>query len=182
MPFPLAGTMLPVETSKEFRNLDYLELRPAVAADIDAVLAFWKTSAEDTNRADDRDAVERLLVRDPEALLLAVADSEIVGSVIAGWDGWRSHLYRVAVREDWRRRGVSRALMARAEQRFATTGSPRADAMVLEENGQGQAAWRALGYAPQHEWRRWVKRLVASQAETPGDRQTCQPASQAPRT
>jgi len=148
-----------VETSKEPRDLDVLVLRPAAVADIDAVLAFWKASAEDTNREDDRGAVERLLARDPEALVLAVAGAEIVGSVIAGWDGWRTHLYRVAVREDWRRRGVSRALMARAEQRFSSAGSRRADAMVLEGNRQGQAAWRALGYAPQQEWRRWVKRL-----------------------
>jgi len=152
--------MLPVEMSRDSRNLASVKLRPAVAADIDAVLAFWKTSAEDTNREDDRRAVERLLTRDPEALLLAVAGTEIIGSVIAGWDGWRTHLYRVAVREDWRRCGISRALMARAEQRFAAAGSRRADAMVLEDNGQGQAAWGALGYAPQHEWRRWVKRLT----------------------
>ncbi|MGB8650078.1 MAG: GNAT family N-acetyltransferase [Mycobacteriales bacterium] len=100
------------------------------------------------------------MTRDPEALLLAVVGTEIVGSVIAGWDGWRTHLYRVAVREDWRRRGISRALMARAEERFAAAGSRRADAMVLEDNRQGQAAWGALGYAPEHEWRRWVKRLA----------------------
>lgn len=149
-----------VEMSRESRNVDGVKLRHAVAADIDAVLAFWKASAEDTNREDDRVAVERLLARDPEALILAVAGTEIVGSVIAGWDGWRTHLYRVAVREDWRRCGISRALMAGAEQRFATAGSRRADAMVLEDNAQGQAAWRALGYAPQHEWRRWVKRLA----------------------
>lgn len=76
--------MLPVKLSREFRNLDGVKLRPAVAADIDAVLAFWKASAEDTNREDDRRAVERLLTRDPEALLLAVAGTEIIGSVIAG--------------------------------------------------------------------------------------------------
>lgn len=152
--------MLHVEKSKESRNLDSVKLRPAGAADIDAVLAFWKTSAEDTNREDDRGAVERLLTRDPEALLLAVTGTEIIGTVIAGWDGWRTHLYRVAVREEWRRRGISRALMTRAEERFVAAGSRRADAMVLEDNGQGQAAWGALGYTPQHEWRRWVKRLA----------------------
>jgi len=149
-----------VEMSGDSRNLEHVQLRHGVAADIEAVLAFWKASAEDTNREDDRGAVERLLVRDPDALILAVKGTEIIGSVIAGWDGWRTHLYRVAVREDWRRCGVSRALVATAEQRFAAAGSRRADAMVLEDNEAGQAAWRALGYAPQDEWRRWVKRLA----------------------
>lgn len=48
-----------------------LLVRPAVADDLDAVLAFWKTAAEGTSISDDRDGVERLVARDPEALLLA---------------------------------------------------------------------------------------------------------------
>jgi ribosomal protein S18 acetylase RimI-like enzyme len=134
-------------------------LRNATTADIDAVLAFWRSSAEDTNRRDDLFALEQLLARDDAALILAVAGEEIVGSVIAGWDGWRCHLYRVAVRQDWRRRGVSRALIAEAEHRFAAYGAHRVDAMVLEDNTLGHSAWTALGYSPQPEWRRWVKHL-----------------------
>jgi ribosomal protein S18 acetylase RimI-like enzyme len=133
--------------------------RAAVPADIDAVLEFWRSSAEDTDRHDDRPSLERLLQRDPEALLLAVVDGEIIGSVIAGWDGWRCHLYRVAVRPEWRRQGVVRGLMAAAEQRFTEAGGRRADAMVLEGNDLGHGAWRALGYTPQPQWRRWVKPL-----------------------
>ena len=133
--------------------------RPAVAADIDRVLQFWRSSAEDTDRHDDRASLERLLQRDPEALLLAVVGDDIIGSVLAGCDGWRCHLYRVAVQPDWRRRGVVRGLIATAELRFAEAGSRRVDAMVLEDNELGHKAWRALGYAPQPQWRRWVKRL-----------------------
>ena len=136
--------------------------RTATAADIDAVLEFWRSSAEDTDRHDDRPSLQRLLDRDPDALLLAVVGKDIIGTVIAGWDGWRCHLYRVAVRSDWRRRGVVRALMAEAEQRFRDAGGRRADAMVLEDNELGQIAWRALGYAPQPHWRRWVKPLAAN--------------------
>lgn len=136
-----------------------LALRSAVADDIDALLAFWQASAEGTDRADDRPSVERLLERDPGAVLLAVEGEDIVGSVIAGWDGWRCHLYRFAVREDRRRHGIARRLVAAAEGRFASHGARRVDAMVLEGNALGHAAWTALGYAPQPEWRRWVKRL-----------------------
>ena len=139
---------------------DSVTHRAAVETDIDAILEFWLTSAEDTDRHDDRSSLQRLLLRDPDALLLAVVGDEIIGSVIAGWDGWRCHLYRVAVRADWRRKGVVRELLATAEQRFRHAGGRRADAMVLEDNALGQTAWRALGYAPQPQWRRWVKPLT----------------------
>src|SRR5690349_21003112 len=127
--------MLPRKTGRVADNVKH---RAAVDADIEAILDFWRSSAEDTDRNDDRPSLARLLHRDPDALLLAVVGDEIIGSVIAGWDGWRCHLYRVAVRSDWRRQGVVRGLMATAEQRFREAGGRRADAMVLEDNALGQ--------------------------------------------
>lgn len=136
-------------------------LRPATSEDVAAVLEFWATAAEDAHRpADTAAAVERLLSRDPDALVLAVDGAgRVVGSVVAGWDGWRCHLYRLAVAPDRRREGIGRALLAAAEERFVATGAGRVDAMVLTENTSAHAAWRAAGYAPQAEWARWVKPL-----------------------
>lgn len=51
-------------------------------------------------------------------------------------------------------------LLAVAEERFAALGGRRGDAMVLERNALAQRAWRAAGYAPQPQWRRWVKHLT----------------------
>jgi ribosomal protein S18 acetylase RimI-like enzyme len=138
------------------------ELRLATAADLPAVLAFWQLAAEDAHRPVDSTAVlEALLARDPEALILAVdpATAELVGTVIAGWDGWRCHLYRLAVHPERRRAGIGRLLVDAAEDRFRVFGGTRADAMVLDENDLAHRAWRAGGYAPQAEWSRWVKSL-----------------------
>ncbi|MEU6932670.1 GNAT family N-acetyltransferase [Streptomyces sp. NPDC046374] len=142
--------------------MDDLRIRAAVAADLDAVLAFWKAAAEGTSISDDRAGVERLVERDPEALLLAERDGELAGTVIAGFDGWRCHLYRLAVHPDQRRRGIGGALLAAAEERFVRLGGRRADAMVLDRNERGQAAWRAAEYGPQEQWTRWVKPLTTA--------------------
>jgi ribosomal protein S18 acetylase RimI-like enzyme len=132
-------------------------LRCAVATDIDAVLTFWRESAEDTNRSDTREGLQALLARDPAALILAEDDRGVAGSLIAGWDGWRYHLYRLAVRPDRRRQGLGRSLLDRAEERLVALGAGRVDAMVLADNDLGQQAWVAAGYQSQPEWSRWVK-------------------------
>ncbi|MGW2204678.1 GNAT family N-acetyltransferase [Streptomyces sp. NPDC001774] len=141
------------------RTMTEPHIRTAVPADLDAVLAFWKIAAEGTSISDDRDGIERLVARDPEALLLAERDGELAGTVIAGFDGWRCHLYRLAVHPDHRRRGVGGALLAAAEERFVRLGGRRADAMVLDRNELGRHAWRAAAYDPQEQWTRWVKPL-----------------------
>ncbi|MFI1438247.1 GNAT family N-acetyltransferase [Streptomyces fructofermentans] len=137
-----------------------LRIRAAVPADVDAVLAFWKDAAEGTSISDDRDGVARLVARDPEALILAEREDRLVGTVVAGFDGWRCHLYRLAVHPRQRRQGIGSALLAAAEERFAGLGGRRGDAMVLQRNENAHHAWRAAGYTPEEQWRRWVKPLV----------------------
>ncbi|SED84897.1 GNAT family N-acetyltransferase [Streptomyces sp. TLI_105] len=141
-----------------------LQIRPAAPDDVEAVLVFWKESAEGTSVSDDVNGVTRLVERDPDALILALADGVIVGSVIAGWDGWRASLYRLAVLPSYRRRGISTALLRAAEERFRALGGRRADAMVLEANETGRALWTAAGYRREERWRRWVKPLATPAA------------------
>ena len=141
--------------------IDY-EIRPARPDEASAILEFWRAAAEGTSISDDPDGVRTLIERDPGALLLAAdpaVGGRIIGTVIAGFDGWRCHLYRLAVAPDRRRRGIGTALLGAAHRRFESLGGRRADAMVLERNELGQRAWTAAGYAREERWRRWVRPL-----------------------
>ncbi|MFD5085631.1 GNAT family N-acetyltransferase [Kitasatospora sp. NPDC058406] len=140
-------------------------LRTATPDEIPAVLALWARAAKGTSITDDAAGVAALLARDPECLIVAVRVDDpavLLGTVIAGWDGWRCHLYRLAVDPDHRRRGIGAALLAAAEERFAALGGRRADAMVLDENLLGHRTWQAAGYGPQPQWTRWAKPLASA--------------------
>ncbi len=126
--------------------------------DLEVLLKFWAEAGENHGRpADSAGLVEALLSRDPDSLIVAESDGSIVGTVIAGWDGWRAHLYRLAVAPSHRGRGIARLLVERAEARLRALGAIRFDAMVLTSNVNGAAAWEAMGYQAQDDWTRWVK-------------------------
>jgi ribosomal protein S18 acetylase RimI-like enzyme len=138
-----------------------LTFRSAVPADVHSILLFWQEAAEDSNRpTDTREAVDRLIRRDADALVLVTNDRSIVGSLVIGWDGWRCHLYRLAVHPDYQRRGIGTSLLKRAEERFVAFGGTRPDAMVLDGNDSAHELWSWAGYAQQGEWSRWVKTLI----------------------
>ncbi|MDF9811341.1 GNAT family N-acetyltransferase [Streptomyces sp. SPB162] len=139
--------------------MDDLHIRAAGPSDITAVLGFWQVAAEGASISDDEQGVARLIARDPEALLLAERGGALVGSVIAGFDGWRCHVYRLAVHPGARRQGIAAALLRATEERFAALGGRRSDAMVLQRNEVAHHAWKAAGYGAEEQWRRWTKPL-----------------------
>src|ERR1035437_2211903 len=111
------------------------DFRNARSDDIDKLISFWLSNSETSNRPmDTHELVRQLIDRDPEALILATNGERIMGTVIAGWDGWRGSIYRLAVDSSIRRAGLGAQLMKLAEGRLKSLGAPRVGATVLESN------------------------------------------------
>jgi ribosomal protein S18 acetylase RimI-like enzyme len=141
-----------------------MEFRSASAADVDAVLALWHQAEAVPTTTDDADGVRALLAFDPDALVLAVDDAgAITGSVIAGWDGWRGSVYRLAVSPEARRAGLATQLVAEAVRRLQQKGARRLAAIVDADSPDAVAFWdRAPGWSRQQQRYRYVRN--ASQA------------------
>jgi ribosomal protein S18 acetylase RimI-like enzyme len=120
-------------------------IRPGRADDLDAVLALWGGSRSAHAVTEDTpERVAGLLERD--ALLVAEAGGEIVGAVIAAFDGWRGNFYRLAVAPDFRRRGIGARLVAAGEERMRAAGAPRVTALVAFDDADARGFWEAVGY------------------------------------
>ncbi|MBN9623750.1 MAG: GNAT family N-acetyltransferase, partial [Actinobacteria bacterium] len=121
-------------------------LRAGTVADIDALPALWRRAEAGPSTTETADDVRWLLERDPEALLVADVEGEIVGSLIAGWDGWRGTFYRLAVDPAHRRRGLATRMVEAGEERLRSLGAKRLNAIVESEEADAMAFWASAGY------------------------------------
>jgi ribosomal protein S18 acetylase RimI-like enzyme len=128
--------------------------------DAPAILELWvQERSEHATTADRLDGVERLIADSPAALLVAERGGEIVGALIAGWDGWRANMYRLAVREGHRRQGIGLALTRAGEEYLRGRGARRITALVAFEDDAAGAFWESAGYSQDEEIGRRVRNL-----------------------
>lgn len=132
-------------------------IRVADASDVPGVLALWREAEAEPTHTDDNASLNRLITRDPAALLVAEDNGRVVGSVIAAWDGWRGSVYRLAVATDHRRRGLATQLLRAAEQRLVDAEAVRLQAIVVDSDEQAVGFWRASGWERQTARARFVK-------------------------
>ena len=99
-------------------------------------------------------------------MLLAVADDgALVGTVVAGWDGWRGTMYRLAVLPALRRQGIARQLVDEGERRLRALGARRFHLIVVAGEAPAQAFWAAAGYEQQQDRLRYVKTFAPREAD-----------------
>ena len=134
-------------------------VRPGRLEEISEVLGLWREAGSVPGVSDDPASLERLLETSEDALLVAEVAGRMVGTVIAGWDGWRANFYRLAVLPASRRRGVALALVAEAERRLAAKGARRLSAIVMSEHDPAVALWLAAGYHHDTRVSRYIRTL-----------------------
>jgi ribosomal protein S18 acetylase RimI-like enzyme len=130
-----------------------ITIRSAQRSDVESVLDLWMSAGAAPSHTDDVEGLGRLIAHDPSALIVAEADGAMVGTVIAGWDGWRGSIYRLVVDPAHRRLGVARQLLGEAEARLSSRGAVRLQAIVVETERVAMRFWDTSG------WERQVQRL-----------------------
>ena len=133
--------------------------RAATAKDVQPILDLWAAARSGhAETPDSAEAIRTLLATDPGSLLVA-EDGEVVGALIAAFDGWRGNMYRLAVRPDRRRERIARRLVEHGEARLKAKGAPKVTALVGRGDTRAEQLWRAAGYRDDVEIGRWVRSL-----------------------
>lgn len=127
-------------------------LRPSIRAfteaDRGAVLSLWEEAfSDDPPHNVSNEMIDRKLAVQPELFLVATMDGVVVGTVMAGFDGVRGWLHRLAVRSAARRLGIGTLLVRTAEAALGAMGCPKVNLQVRVSNRSVVAFYQSIGYS-----------------------------------
>ena len=124
------------------------------------MLGLWgQERSKHASTSDRLEDIERLTGDSPAALLVAEREGEIVGALIAAWDGWRGNMYRLSVRREHRRQGIGIALTRAGEEYLHNCGVRRVTALVAFDDPAAGAFWESAGYPQDEEIGRRVRNI-----------------------
>ena len=114
----------------------------------DGVDTLWREAfPRDAPRNRAVAAIPKKLAMQDELFLVALKEDQVVGSIMAGYDGYRGWLNRVAVLKTQQKRGVGTALVREAEARLWTLGCGKINLQINSSNEAVAGFYRRLGYA-----------------------------------
>lgn len=122
-------------------------IRPFQLQDEDAVVALWKTCDLVRPWNDPHKDIRRKLQVQPDLFLVGVDNGQVVGTVMAGYEGHRGWINYLAVAPGKQRRGLARKLMGEAERLLRAAGCPKISLLVRSTNHGVIEFYRHLGYA-----------------------------------
>jgi len=127
--------------------IETLEIRPYQPKDHAQVVALWSdVFADDPPWNEPAAMIRRKLAVQPELFFVACINDQVVGAVMAGFDGVRGWIHHLAVYNSYRRQGIARSLMRAAEKGLEAAGCPKVNLQVRATNSSVIAFYRSLGY------------------------------------
>jgi ribosomal protein S18 acetylase RimI-like enzyme len=124
-----------------------MRIRPYKDDDEPAVVRLWLEALPDAAPHNDpATAIRKKLEVGGDLFFVAEIGTDVVGTVMGGYDGHRGWVYSVAVRATHRRRGVGSALVRHLEAALAERGCLKVNLQVRASNAGVVAFYEDLGY------------------------------------
>lgn len=123
------------------------DIRAYRDGDFDDIRALWQEAFPGDSAWNLAEvAIPAKLLVHPDLFLVAVQGDDVAGSVMAGYDGHRGWISRVAVFQKYRGQSIGQLLMAEAERRLSAMGCVKINLQVVESNAEVVAFYRRCGF------------------------------------
>ncbi|MFE1645435.1 GNAT family acetyltransferase [Microbacterium sp. P01] len=121
-------------------------IRPFALRDTESVISLWQATGLTKSWNNPHLDIRRKLTVQPELFLVAVEGEDVIGSVMAGYDGHRGWIYYLASDPAHRGEGIGRILVEHVEELLLEMGCPKVQLMVRPGNEDVLGFYDTLGY------------------------------------
>ena len=130
-----------------------IAVRLVTIDDYDEIYELWN-STEQSRRAlnpvdDSREGIDRYLKRNPNTCFLACPEEDprhVIGVILTGHDGRRAIIHHMCIHPEYRRHGIARLLLQKAEEALRAEGITKVFGLVFKNNETANAFWESQGY------------------------------------
>ena len=124
-----------------------LKIRAASPVDREEVIAIWRACDLVKPQNDPVLDFDLALQTQTATVLLLEVASEVIGTVMVGFDGHRGWFYYLGIRPEHQNSGNGSALVAAAEDWLEAQGAPKAMLMVRHSNKKVIDFYKRIGYS-----------------------------------
>ncbi|GIW33489.1 GNAT family acetyltransferase [Meiothermus sp.] len=123
-----------------------MPIREFRMADYSSVMALWQDAGLELNPSDSFEGLQKKLERDPDLFLVVEEDGQILGALLAGYDGRRGWLYHMAIHPFGQGQGWGKRMMEELEARLRAKGCQKLNLLVEPSYSGAQDFFERLGY------------------------------------
>lgn len=121
-------------------------IRRAGRSDTHAIAELWACAGLAGSDRESRNEIARIRRRDPELLLIALRDGELIGAIAGSYDGRTAAVSRLAVAEGARRAGVATMLFEEFTRQLTDLGANPNAVLVVDDVPIIDDLMRSVGY------------------------------------
>jgi ribosomal protein S18 acetylase RimI-like enzyme len=123
-----------------------LMIRPYTAGDEACVIALWYRCDLVVPWNDPKQDIRRKWQVQPELFLVGLVQSEIVATVMAGYEGHRGWLNYLAVEPAFQQQGIGRQMVEAAMAKLKAMNCPKINVQIRSSNAAVIEFYQRLGF------------------------------------
>jgi len=113
----------------------------------DQVISLWKdVFGYETSHNSPDIVIDKKVEFNDGLFFIAVDNDNVIGTVMAGYDGHRGWIYSIAVSKDYRKKGLGSALLTFAEERLSVKGCMKINLQIMDGNEPVEVFYHSNGY------------------------------------
>lgn len=125
-----------------------IEIRTYEPSDEPQVIALWNEVFDyPAPHNDPALTIQKKIETQDDLFFVAAHENQIIGTLLAGYDGHRGWIYLLAVNDAHRRNGLGSQLITHAEQQLAARGCLKVNLQLVGSNADTITFYEGLGFA-----------------------------------